>query len=127
VVYLDSSAIVKLVLHEAESLALRAFLDGHPKRSSCGLARTEVLRAVAPAGLSARERARRVVATLDLMQLEDALLDAAGELEGDLRSLEVIHVAAARTLGHDLECLVTYDRRMAVAAESLGMTVAAPS
>jgi predicted nucleic acid-binding protein len=127
VVYLDSSAIVKLVLHEAESLALRAFLDGHPKRSSCGLARTEVLRTVGPSAPGARERARRVVATLDLMQLDDALLDAAGELEGDLRSLDASHVAAARTLGQDLECLVTYDHRMAAAAESLGMMVVAPS
>lgn len=44
-VYLDSSALVKLVVRESESGALRRFLRRHPSRVSCALARTEVPRA----------------------------------------------------------------------------------
>ncbi len=127
-VYLDSSAIVKLVVHEAETRALRTFLRSRAERASCGLARAEVPRAVAVRGSAAVRRSRRVVATLDLVGLDDALLDAAGRLAGaDLRSLDAIHVAAARELGEDLECLVTYDRRLASAARALGLVVDAPA
>ena len=126
-VYLDSSAIVKLVVHEAESAALRRFLRGHPARASCGLVRVEVPRAVAAAGTAAIRRARQIVATLDLVGLDDALLDAAGDLDAELRSLDAIHVAAARTLGEDLDCVVTYDRHMSIAAAAIGLTVAAPA
>lgn len=44
-VYLDSSAIVKLVVRARESSALRRFLRTRRKRVSCALARIEVLRA----------------------------------------------------------------------------------
>jgi predicted nucleic acid-binding protein len=38
-VFLDSSAIVKLVVREPESAALRRFLRTHAERVSCALAR----------------------------------------------------------------------------------------
>jgi hypothetical protein len=40
--YLDASALVKLVIAEDESAALRRFLRSYPVRVSCGLARVEV-------------------------------------------------------------------------------------
>ncbi|HEY1540437.1 MAG TPA: type II toxin-antitoxin system VapC family toxin [Solirubrobacteraceae bacterium] len=126
VVYLDSSAIVKLVVDEAESAALRDFLAARATRLSCGLARVEVPRAVATLGSEACERAREIVAALDLIALDDRLLDAAGALRGELRSLDAIHVAAAREVGELLECLVTYDKRMAAAARALGLAVTVP-
>lgn len=125
--YLDSSAIVKLVVREAESAALRRFLRSRRARASCGLARVEVPRAVAAEGAGAILRARQIVATLDLVQLDDALLDAAGQLAGELRSLDAIHVSAARELGEDLDCVVTYDRRLGAAAGAMGLAVAAPA
>ncbi|MEJ7798283.1 MAG: type II toxin-antitoxin system VapC family toxin [Solirubrobacteraceae bacterium] len=127
-VYLDSSAIVKLVVSESESDALTGFLRGAAVGASCALARVEVLRAVAVQGPDAADRARRVLANLELIRLDDVLLDAAGMLGiAGLRSLDAIHVTAARQLGHDLECLVTYDRRMGAAAEALGLAVARPA
>lgn len=127
-VYLDSSAIVKLVVHEAESAALRRFLRSRPARGSCAIARVEVPRAVAAVGTEAVQRARLVVGALQLVQLDDALLDAAGALSlAEVRSLDAIHIAAARELGDDLDCLVTHDRRMTVAAEAIGSHVAAPA
>lgn len=124
-VYLDSSALVKLVVAEPESPALRRFLKAHRQRMSCALARVEVPRAVRGHGAGAITRARRVLARTNLLQLDDALLDAAAALDpGVLRSLDAIHVAAAQTLGETLTALVTYDKRMATAAELVDLPLA---
>jgi predicted nucleic acid-binding protein len=126
--YLDASAIVKLVVTEPESPALKAWLDGGPDSFvSCALARTEVVRAVVPEGSAAIRRARRLLDRLDLIMIDDELLDLAADLEKPLRTLDAIHVAAAMELGDQLEALVTYDAQMARAAESLGLPVLAPA
>ncbi len=127
-VYLDSSAIVKTVVLEPESAALRRFLRRVPARVSRALARTEVVRAVRHLGAGPIARARAVLDRLDLLGLDDALLDAAGALDaGVLRSLDAIHLAAASALAGQLEAVVTYDARMAEAARRLGLAVAAPA
>lgn len=97
-----------------------------PQRASCGLLRVEGVRAVEPHGPEAVARARRALRRLALVRLDDELLDAAADLPSELRSLDAIHLAAARALGADLGALVTYDRRMAGAAAELGMPVVAP-
>ena len=126
-VYLDSSALVKLVVTEGESAALRRYLRTERRRASCELARVEVIRAVRPHGQAATGRARRLLRRLDLVHMDEELLDAAALLDaGALRSLDAIHLAAARTLGDELTALVTYDDRMAAAAGRLGLTVRAP-
>jgi uncharacterized protein len=127
-VYLDSSALVKLVIREPESSALRRYLRRRPRRVSCTLARVEVVRAVRPQGEAALTRARRVLGRLNLLRLDDPLLDAAAQLDGPtLRSLDAIHLAAAQTLGTDLANVVTYDVRMIGAATGLGLRVASPT
>ena len=127
VVYLDSSALVKLVVREPESAALRSYLRSTPNRVSSTLARVEVLRAVLPQGAGARIRARQVLERTSLLALDDTLLDAAGTLDlPGLRSLDAIHLAAAQAVG-PLRALVTYDRRLAEAAESLGLEHVAPA
>ena len=126
-VYLDSSALVKLVVAEPESSALRRYLRRHPVRASCALARVEVVRAVRPHGAPAMTRARQLLRRLDLIQLDDELLDAAATLDGVvLRSLDAIHLAAAHTLGDELTAVVTYDDRMTTAAGLAGLVVDAP-
>jgi predicted nucleic acid-binding protein len=126
-VYLDSSALVKLVIAERESSVLRRYLRREPQRASCTLARVEVLRAVRSHGAKATARARQVLRRLDLIQLDDELLDDAATLDGGvLRSLDAIHLAAARTLGDDLSAVVTYDERMTAAADVLGLVAEAP-
>jgi predicted nucleic acid-binding protein len=128
VVYLDSSALVKLVVSEAESNALRSFLRGRPRRVSSALARTEVIRAVRHLGTRATSRARQVVQRIDLVRLDDALLDAAASLDAAiLRSLDAIHLASAQSVAAELEVIVTYDTRMAAGAETVGLPVIAPA
>jgi predicted nucleic acid-binding protein len=126
-VYLDSSALVKLVVAEPESAALRRYLRNESDRASCALARVEVVRAVRPHGVRATTRARGLLRRLDLIQLDDELLDAAAVLDGGvLRSLDAIHLAAAQLLAGDLTAIVTYDERMAAAADLIGLPVDAP-
>jgi uncharacterized protein len=125
--YLDSSALVKLVVVEPESEALVSHLRDYPARASCALARVEVIRAVGPHGERAKRRARQLLDRISLLRLDDALLDAAAELDGaTLRSLDAIHLAAAQTLGSGLAEIVTYDQRMANAARGMNLTVSAP-
>jgi predicted nucleic acid-binding protein len=127
VVYLDSSALVKLVVPEPESSALRRYLGDEPERASCALARVEVLRAVRGHGSAALTRARRLLQRIYLVQIDEELLDAASALDPRvLRSLDAIHLAAAHLFGGELSAVVTYDRRMAAAAGLVDLPVAAP-
>jgi predicted nucleic acid-binding protein len=126
-VYLDSSALVKLVVAEAESARLRRWLRRHPVRVSSALARVEVRRAVRLQGEPASHRAAKVLGRIRLLRLDDALLEAAAALDPRvLRSLDAVHLASAQALGDELSCVVTYDRRMADAAGLLLLAVRAP-
>jgi uncharacterized protein len=125
--YLDSSAIVKLVVREPESAALRRYLRRRRPLVSSALARAEVLRALLPGGEEAIARGRDALRRLDLIRVSDRILDAAGILlPVELRSLDSIHVATAQQLGGELEGLVTYDDRMIEAVARLGQRVASP-
>ena len=126
-VYLDSSAIVKLVVLEAESKSLRKFLRRHPSRVSSALARVEVLRAVRPQGQAAIGHARAVLGRIALIGIDDEVIDRAAMLDGSvLRSLDAIHVATALGLQGDLEVLLTYDDRMRKAAAAIGVPTETP-
>ena len=127
VTYLDSSALVKLAVREPESLALRRYLRRRRPLVSSALARTEVLRALQPAGDEALARGRAVLQTLDLVRVNDRILNAAGVLRpSELRSLDAIHLATAQELGSEVKVLVTYDDRMTKAAKQLGYRVVQP-
>jgi predicted nucleic acid-binding protein len=126
-VYLDSSAIVKLIVAESESGALRRFLARRPVRVSSALARVEVPRAVRGQGRPAAQRAQTVLARIRLVRIDDAVLDAAAHLDPRiLRSLDAIHLASALSLGEDLDSVVTYDARMSEATRMLGLNLRSP-
>ena len=128
VAYLDSSALVKTIVREAETAALRRFLRNTTVHASCALAMTEVLRAVRRANPAAMGMAHQVLGRLVVLELTDALFIDAGLLDPpELRTLDAIHLAAARSLGADLAAVVTYDERMADAGRSLGLPVEAPA
>lgn len=128
VTYLDSSAIVKLVLREPESTALRGHLRRRRPLVSSALARTEVARAVLAFGAAVTRRAEDVLDRIELIRVNDRVLLAAGTvLPLDVRSLDAIHLATAALLGRSLDELVTYDRRLASAARANGIKVVSPS
>lgn len=125
--YLDSSALVKLVVEEPESAALRSYLRRRRPLVSSALARTEVLRALVFEGNEGVARGRVVLGRINLVRVNDRILNAAGVLlPPDLRSLDAIHLATARQLGPDLSRVVTYDDQMLDAAERLGLKTASP-
>jgi predicted nucleic acid-binding protein len=126
--YVDSSALVKLAVREAESMALRRYLGRHRPLVSTALARTEIVRALLPLGPDAVRRGREVLARVELLRINDRVLDAAGLLEpSELRSLDAIHLASAEQLGSDMRGFVTYDDRLATAAAGRGFRVIRPA
>lgn len=126
--YLDSSAIVKLAVAEPESAALRQYLLRRRPLVASALARTEVPRALLPLGPAAVRRAEEVLTRIELIRVSGRVLTLAGSLlPATLRSLDAIHLATAQLLGEDLARLVTYDERMAAAAQAMGWRVVAPA
>ncbi len=128
--YLDSSAIVKFAVAEAETSALVAWRRGLSPEDvlmSCELAVAEVLRAVGRVG-GDLDVALAHLDALDMLVVDRDLLLAAGRLQpARIRTLEAIHLAAAMAAGDDLAGVATYDERMAEAARSLGLTPVAPT
>jgi predicted nucleic acid-binding protein len=126
--YLDTSAFVKLIVAETESVALRDRLRRWPERVSAALLRTETVRALRRSG---NDRlvgdARRLFATITLIRVDEPLLDRAGDLGPvRLRSLDAIHLAAALSVAPDLGVLFTYDGRLRSAALAEGLDVESP-
>ena len=127
-IYLDSSALVKLAVAEPESRALRRSLQRQRPRVTSALARTEVARAMMPFGSDAVARGEAVLRRVEIVRINDRILRLAGSLEpSELRSLDAIHLATAQLIGSDLKWIVTYDERMAEAAQALGLSVRAPA
>ncbi len=72
--------------------------------------------------------ARRLLAAMQLLHIDQSLLDRAGELgPPELRSLDALHLAAALSVGPDRGALFTYDSRLREAAICEGLEVLAPS
>lgn len=94
---------------------------------SSALARTEVARALMPSGPEAVARGREVLRRIQLVRVNDRVLSEAGRMTpADLRSLDAIHLASARQLGAAVKQIITYDERMAGAAQASGWSVVAP-
>lgn len=126
--YLDTSALVKLVVAEDETEALRAWLQEEDRTPvSSDLTRTELLRAVRRAAPDRVVQARAVLDSITLVQLSTATFEEAGRLGPKLpRTLDALHLAAALELGDDLDTIVTYDERLADAANDNGVPVTVP-
>ncbi len=127
--YLDTSALIKLIVAEPESPSLRTYLGTIPDDTlfTAALTRTELIRAVRRVDEAATTRSRHLLGGLATVNLTNSLLDAAAVLEPSLlRSLDAIHLAAAQRAGADLRAVITYDIRMADAAGLLSIPVIAP-
>ncbi len=128
-IYLDSSALMKLVRQEDETEALRSWLEARPEQPAVTseLGRVEVLRAARRVGGQVMIESRAVVGDLDLVPLHRAVQDVACEL-GDplLRTLDALHLASALLLGDELTAFIAYDQRLVEAAKAAGLRVSAP-
>jgi predicted nucleic acid-binding protein len=131
-IYLDSCALYKLVVSEAESEALDAHVTQENRRGqtviASELAHVEVRRALIRTGADQPTHGEA-----------DALLDAYAKLPvgpvikkasrltyPHLRSLDALHLATAASLGKALTEFITYDRKLIKFAEEAGLPVIAP-
>lgn len=123
--YLDSSALVKLVRHEPETQALLVALEQWPEQATSVVGDVEVRRVAWREGVI--ERVEAVLGELSLMKLDHPIRQLAGRVgSSSLRSLDAIHLASALSLGNDLGAFCCYDRRLAADAEAAGLTVLSP-
>lgn len=126
--YIDTSALVKLIVAESETPGLRVWLaqaDRNPV--TCDLTRTELMRAVRRVAPDRLIQARTVLDSLTIIDVTTEVFEEAGRLDPTiLRPLDALHLAAALSLGDDLETLVTYDDRLTQAAHSTGIRTTSP-
>lgn len=129
VIYLDSSALLKLLYEERESAALEGWISaraGTPVVSS-DLAKVEVLRACRRIDADALPEARALLAEVNLIPLSRDVVDEAAEVGDDvLRSLDAIHLASAMSIRSDLSAFIAYDRRLAEAAAAASLELLRP-
>jgi uncharacterized protein len=129
-IYLDSSALVKLAVTEPESAALADWLAASARliRVSSPLVRVEVPRAVWRADPGSLPQAYTIVRRLREIRMTEAVLTrAAGVRPNVLRTLDAIHVASAMSVRDNLTALVSYDKRLLAAAEEAGLPTACPA
>ena len=114
--YIDSSALVKLAVEEPESAALIRFLSGRTGELVTSVVTSvEVRRAARRAG--AAEAGERALRTVALVELTSEIRDRAAAVEpASVRSLDAIQLATALALGDELESLVAYDKSLVEAA-----------
>ncbi len=129
-VYTDTSALLKRVVIEPESAAVRALLqslvaDGALLVSS-SFAWLELWRALRRAGVADIEAvAESALSGVAEFPLDEAVLLRARRVgEDQLRSRDAIHLAAALAVGAD--SLLTYDERLARSASAVGLKVLQP-
>jgi predicted nucleic acid-binding protein len=128
-VYLDSSALLKLVLPEDERAALEAAIDAWPDRLASELSAVECLRAVRqqPEAATLAPCMEEVLSSITLLRIDRALLRLACTLGPPrLRPLDAIHLASALSIGDYPEAFVTYSERLAEAARAAGLNVLTP-
>lgn len=125
--FLDSSAVTKLVVAEPESEALAHRLAGQVLVGSALLV-PEVTRAVHRAlGRSHDDVLAQVLGLIDLVVVDRAVLAAAAVLEPpSLRTLDAVHLASALVLGDRVEAFIGYDERLLHAARGAGLAVEHP-
>jgi uncharacterized protein len=125
--YVDSSALVKLIVSEAETSALRRALRGYERAVTSALTSAEVLRAARRVDEHLVPRVRAVLRRVNVLEISAEVLEAAARIEPkDLRTLDAIHVASAMLLTSALDAFITYDVRQANAAALAGLGVVTP-
>lgn len=128
-IYLDSAAVVKLVHAEVESQALRGWLDERAETgwTSSVLLEIESSRALARYAPEAIARLHLVLDLIELVELDAGIRILAQTVRPvTVRSLDAIHLATALRIRSQLTSFVTYDKRLADAAQTAGLNVDMP-
>jgi predicted nucleic acid-binding protein len=128
-IYLDSSALLKLLFEESESAALSGWLSEQVGVAwvSSELAKVEVVRSARRLDPAVVPAARALVSQLDLIPLTSGLLEESTDAgEVGLRTLDAIHLASALAVRDHLAAFVAYDLRLCAAAHAAGLPTSSP-
>lgn len=131
-IYLDTSALGKLLIAEPETPDLRTWLTAQDSSgqylATSALGRVELMRVVARYGDPGQDqRARYLLDGLDILPLTESVLTLAETIgPPTLRSLDAIHLAAAATIKQELTMFVTYDHRLLAGCRDVGLPAASP-
>lgn len=129
IVYVDTSAAMKLLVEEPESAELAERLEHH-RGAGDTLAASLLLHTELHCAANRRvaqldhECVSDVLSALALVDLERSDLTTAPLLSGHLRSADAIHLATALRL--DARGMVAYDQEMCAAARTAGIEVSSP-
>ncbi len=128
-IYLDTSALLKLVFEEDESSALAEWIAERvetPKISS-DVSITELLRTCRRIDEAAVGTANLLLSGIDLLPVDRSVIEQATTVTpNELRSLDAIHLASALSVKAHLIAFVAYDSRLCSAALQAGMMVESP-
>lgn len=131
-IYLDTSALTKLLIAEPQTPELRtwltALIDAGDSAATSSLGRVELMRTVAQYGETGHtDRARYLLDGLDILPLTEPMMVLAESIgPPSLRSLDAIHLAAAVYFEQELTAFVTYDHRLLNGCRDIGLTTASP-
>jgi len=127
IVYADTSAILKLVVEERESVALAAYLydvrEGGGHLVTSMLLYTELHCAARRRNLP-YDQVNDVLTGINLVDVTRSDLLYASALPGQLRSADAIHLATAIRL--QANAVVAYDQELLMAAKESGLMTASP-
>jgi len=128
--YVDSSALLKRYVDEPDSGVAVALLDSDSVLVSSWITQVEVRRNLSRLlhGKFLANARRQFAADLDafaLVSVDEATCSAASRIAEDLgvRTLDALHLASAQRLLVSGLTFITFDRRQALAARSLGFAV----
>ena len=127
-VYVDTSAIGRVLLGEPDAPAVLRDLADFDQHVASRLMRIELRRLALRE--DALEAADRLLDGVALIPLDDAILAASETLlPATVATLDAIHLATALRLaaGGMLDTVMTYDRRLADGAAQHGLRVLAPA
>ena len=122
ILYVDSSALVRLATDEPGAEAVSALISDDAEIVTSAVGLVEVRRALAR--VAPAYDPDDVLDQCIVIPLDASVIARAGVLEpASLRSLDAIHVASALTIAGDLDAFVTCDQRQASAAVAAGLPV----
>jgi hypothetical protein len=135
ILYVDTSALLKLLVREAESTAIERELVRWPSLATSIVTEVELPRAVARARQDRPDAVidgslilQGVIASAAVIELSEAIVAAARNvIPVHVGALDAIHIASALSLDEELAGVATYDNRMADALARASVNVIAPT
>ena len=131
-IYMDTSALTKLIIAEHESDALTMWVaeqtEAHESLTTSDVGRIELMRTAARLDDDEIfDHARYVANWINGASVTEEIVAGAERIGlPTLRSLDAIHLASAVSIHEQLSAFVSYDKRLLDAARAEGLTVVSP-